>query len=1538
MRVIGFASRLKVVETLESLGCAIQPQNWRELSWPYSHKPEATGTIPFQPITSDADLGNATDVLSSDIERIFGMYASWDLVRGGALSNVIIHELGANIIDHAQTHNGFLASRVVSGITRKHFGAPRIGREIPRFFQPKGQAEGDFLEVAIWDDGIGIPQSLRETLRKSLERRPELRGRFDPNRDEDVVAFAFDRLSSSKRSALELLGDVYCDRQSPHSIYRSWASGLFWVWNLLRTYQGFLLVRSGDCELAYDFSDVNEIGEPRQFVAEAPMVGTQLWICSPGNRERHETGPRRGRAVSKKAAEVPPSFHFHWVGDLSRTLRISELDQTPDKDLAQDLYEKLMKIFEGSAKKNSVFVLDLTSLHQDWFHRNATHVVSAILEMNYASTLGLYTAVLFNAPADKRGVLLPVFQDHCRLLRERQPDLAKFRLATVVFWDDRKTVDFVSPRDEVCGVLSCFGDSPNDLSVAEVYAAAREERGARGVPLNEDEVLRILRENAHVVREIEATGSERRFRLTLRSDTIIEAAKSCYSEELKTIAEAEILDTKSLEKGSLAFVRRDPNGFWLPSSGLISEEFWQVGVLASSMMWRSRIGWLLTNEIAELVERGEGVDFTATITRSTPLFIQEASRFIRVCGLPASTIVADDLATLLARLNNARTQMGGLDGTRTVVFFTDIISTGRLVERACEELDGAGFDVRRIFCVADIRSENEFKRIPKLNEKIVSIIRKHVNKLEPVRGHPVHIDDLEVCPIGKVPKTLWKTKGSAGEAEPMWILEPNSLIDLAAEGDGLSTGHIRMGDYHHYVYYMKGPKVISRTIPGAGVTAVSKLIEIMKGDLGGVAPEQLVVLYMDHASQEWRGWVNEVCRQTGALWRHILYRDLAGGRWQFSAFVEHGVPLTGKIVILLDDGSCTGDTLAALIETAAVGGASKVLAYIFVDRMPLVKSDLFAKIQMIQTGPESAAEVKVRALGGLQIPVYTPDSCPLCLQLKEAEQVTSRFATLRRTAQAFCRGLDTEEQAGKATQGSGNPNEDPFPWSAPADRSLLWKIRQALEYFPYEEPVSQGDSPDSLEFLDSILRSRDGALALAFVVSTEVRMAAHRWFRKHVDELINSWIGYGHSSGDWIEMATYLGAVYRLSEASFLPNNVSRTDLVWRLAGCFPNDLSGRLASERLLLLIASGLLADEGTPRKTGAVEWLAALQSYARQQWSNYPLRLTACRLKPTRFLGRLSAVPSPVTASSMEQLNQHLGHLVVFIGLHSIDDEVDRQLADALASLRNERPTEGAVAAIAFLEGFEEKLEAVLRCSEILSQVTPTATALDHPLILRGSITRELQGVLELYEAVIDATEWLCSQSETAKAGPMKERSAHLLGAIELIERLKKLWADCKLVIKDFLGCILVDVSEKANTVLTEFIQGKDDIDGSFRAPDPKESQSVGVIPACFLRAFLKICLDNAYEAYKKEDVGKTIEVGLETESNFLLLSVFDKGKPFRPDSDISGHSLGRIRSDLQQVGVEVELPPEGISPKRFVIRIPKARLSPRHRRETDRVEGQ
>jgi len=100
------------------------------------------------------------------------------------------------------------------------------------------------------DNGEGLTSQLEGVLKKRLREavRSKYSNRkgtaFEPHH---LIDYAFDRLSSSKRDIAQL---IHLEKISPNGLV---ASGLYWVWNVVRSHQGVISIRTADACAWYDF-------------------------------------------------------------------------------------------------------------------------------------------------------------------------------------------------------------------------------------------------------------------------------------------------------------------------------------------------------------------------------------------------------------------------------------------------------------------------------------------------------------------------------------------------------------------------------------------------------------------------------------------------------------------------------------------------------------------------------------------------------------------------------------------------------------------------------------------------------------------------------------------------------------------------------------------------------------------------------------------------------------------------------------------------------------------------------------------------------------------------------------------------------------------------------------------------------------------------------------------------------------------------------------------------------------------------------------
>lgn len=272
---------------------------------------------------------------------------------------VLCHEFAVNILEHAGAP-GFISMRVVSPMDsrgniypwcQQTFSSP----EIKRLFSSK---DSQFLELCIADAGKGFIETLKQSYLNRLDRKNS-----DSNKikDEDILAFAFDELGTSK-------DENECWVTERHALNR--------ILHITAKYGGVLTVRSGGVEFIF-LSDGDMFQKKHTGLGYIPTRETQMGGIFPGAQFQVilplvpsiSHGIRQRRSVLDSA--LPSAFHTdsqHVRGHLVPLLE--KLDQKEicvgkeDQFRFKKACETLSKELFDKRASNDPLILDFSQL--DW--------------------------------------------------------------------------------------------------------------------------------------------------------------------------------------------------------------------------------------------------------------------------------------------------------------------------------------------------------------------------------------------------------------------------------------------------------------------------------------------------------------------------------------------------------------------------------------------------------------------------------------------------------------------------------------------------------------------------------------------------------------------------------------------------------------------------------------------------------------------------------------------------------------------------------------------------------------------------------------------------------------------------------------------------------------------------------------------------------------------------------------------------------------------------------------------------------------------
>jgi hypothetical protein len=250
--VLGFLHRYDVLHRAVEAGIEIATETWQMPAVTFARAAN-TASLPLVYFAAASGVTRQVERLSDpdELARVFGTRATMDVISGGALAQIIVKELGANVVEHSNCDNAWLSTRLVSW----------------------SESSSDaFLEVIVADDGDGLAASVAPLIagdqRTSVQRLYNEATGLD--RTGILIAYAFDRFTSAKRGLRELLHLASNDSALV-------SSGLFWIWSLVSSELGVIVVRSNGVEVTFDLSvgtnpTLDTVEQIRATMAIRPLV------------------------------------------------------------------------------------------------------------------------------------------------------------------------------------------------------------------------------------------------------------------------------------------------------------------------------------------------------------------------------------------------------------------------------------------------------------------------------------------------------------------------------------------------------------------------------------------------------------------------------------------------------------------------------------------------------------------------------------------------------------------------------------------------------------------------------------------------------------------------------------------------------------------------------------------------------------------------------------------------------------------------------------------------------------------------------------------------------------------------------------------------------------------------------------------------------------------------------------------------------------------------------------------------------------------
>jgi hypothetical protein len=993
---LGFLRRYNVLTRATEADVQIDAGTWQMPSVVFARAAN-TASLPLVYFAADSGVNREVERLSDPdaLAKLFGNHAQMDVISGGALAQIVVKELGTNVVEHSKCQNAWLCTRLTG------WG---------------DSDENAYLEVTVADDGEGLATSVAPLI--ANDQRQVVKTLYESSNGLDkvavLIAYAFDRFTSAKRGFREL---VHLSSTDATLV----SSGLFWIWSLVSSELGIIVVRSNGVEVTFDLSHgaktrLRTIEQLRAAMSVREVVadGTMIRLLLPTRTSIRRITASAG--IDKSDSAENTHYEYVWVGDLAKphpplqSVAPAAQASMPLAELAYwDLLLSRLRRVQETLEDADILLLDLCGIRPLWTKATALPLAHFFVEANYTSVFGRSAVVLWNVPESAAAV----FSQAIRIAAERFEQLRDVRRLAVAIFDSGRMQFFAgAPAIEArFAQLAAEGTMP----LSAFVAGAEDEDVGR--------LLRLIRENAHVVT---ADASSIRIR--------------SWPEEVKSHAWNQTLKwfNKLLETSPPdgIHMRKTQGYFRLPVNGQYTRDFFHFRALLANEEARARVCWLLVQLIrAAQLRDGHEADWLVAVTRPAAAFASDVAALYRKIYKRSLEVVTANTTDELYRAQGT----GKVEKPRAIWLCT-VVSTGATAAQIADALPGVAEWIGTVTCV-DTRDSiiegatkvrfglDQFSIVtaPLATGPVYTLGTRQIERLSSgtiEADHVTAIDSINMSPVtDQLPLTT-------AERDFWDYVEHTDAV--------LRFGHYEERLYHHYIYDVSPAKLLAAAPPHERET-LSDFIAA-RATLDVTDPDTTIILHAPAETSYGETLARDLQSGTGALYRQTLYRDEFAGQLRFSPFAEHGVPWADATVIIVDDAVHTGETLTGLLDMAAGWAPRKIRAWIALTRLPVHKEHLFHALRSLS----ECTDVEVHFVLALGIPVYTARTCPLCGLSESLGAVEAATPMLKGVTQNLRRKL-TPQSAGSQHGAGGEPL-----WRGPS-AVACGRLREAIERSDFDE-------------------------------------------------------------------------------------------------------------------------------------------------------------------------------------------------------------------------------------------------------------------------------------------------------------------------------------------------------------------------------------------------------------------------------------------------------------------------------------------------------
>jgi len=899
----------------------------------------------ISPLTFFSSTDNIENFINSNIEQIIMRFnemeisKNFNLIKTGELRRYILKEIGDNVYNYAKGKFGHILmtyKRPIQSINKAKDGKivnvnKRIKFSNPneREFFKNLQCSG-FLNIIISDKGRGIYNTLRKVYEKEYD--------VEKSTEVDVINYAF-KIYSSSRTLEERLGDLAQIINCKDNTLIP-PTGLYWVKEVIRRYNGLLMIRSGKTKLWYDFLSYPDVGHPKKELLKEEALtnfgGTQIKMLFPDFVKvlYKSESINKYIEISKKFKDLTNTkYEYLSIKSVEKVSLIERknINEYDKKDLAKiifDMRKEIGKIGDENSKNGCNLIVEL--IEKDLcFSDNRKFLFLLVSELMKMQKRNLLIVIYNNF--DKKNILDDIFEEISEKVTSNVAGIQEFK--PIIVLDNKFN-------------FSIYGLKEDWQKIA---ISLLKKGKINSEKIDNDDLLNRL-EHIAIYNQ-----KDRNYELRFSSDRIIQTITKNIEEQFKEI----IFDVNK----HIYHYHKDK--YFLIPSGAYSNGFFDLDpIFKDDILLKKLLEWvrliLNFNEIDNFI--------FVSLGEKANLLVQNIQK---------------DLKHLVhLNIENPRNpveclKLGMLSKEKPVVIITDVIGTKRTIVNVLKYVNIEA-NLKLILAIVDASEEDNDDSFV-FNDRtfnLKSLLKHKLNYY--IKGRPdCNIEDIILVD----PRTNTPIYEKAATDQLLWKYDldtgDNFFIDeVLNDIGGLKIKHFEIFKKHN-TYSYDSEKIISnhgKQIAEVIFQDIKKLIKKEKGE----KENNFCIVFPDYTPgiTNLVDIVKNIFKNTKII---KITKD------NYNNYISYNYKSECNRIIIIDDSISTGETLKRLISIAdKLNNRIKSLyIYLLSDRAKSIDEIFIRKVKKF-----GKSKIYTRCLSNFGIPNFPFIECPICEKINILKKIS----------------------------------------------------------------------------------------------------------------------------------------------------------------------------------------------------------------------------------------------------------------------------------------------------------------------------------------------------------------------------------------------------------------------------------------------------------------------------------------------------------------------------------------------------------------------